>query len=198
MVVAGLVFVWWTTTQGPGPDALPVLGTVPSFELVDQTGRTATLSDLAGNPWIADLIFTRCVLSCPRMTARMASLGDDLPPGVRRVSITVDPDHDTPEVLASYAAQHAGEKAASSDGSGPGWLFLTGDRQEIESLATEGFKLGVSRRPAGDPRAEAEPLSHSTRFVLVDGEGRIRGYYDAFDEGSLAELVVDARVLTST
>lgn len=187
MMTIGLGLVWWWGRQPP--PSLPVMGELPAFTLTDRSGATVTLATLAGRPWIADLVFTRCQLSCPRMTERMASLGQRLAPGVRRVSLSVDPAHDTPAVLAEYARQH---KAESLD-----WLFLTGDEAEMRRLAVEGFKLGVAPADPSDPRAAQEPVTHSTRFVLVDGQGRVRGWYDAFDEGALGKLLRDAAWLAA-
>ncbi len=163
------------------PDPPPILGQVPDFTLTNRDGRTVRRSDLAGAPWIADFIFTRCPASCPIMTARMAKLERGLPPdlGVRFVSFTVDPDHDTPEVLQKYAASF---KVPDR------WFFLTGDKDQLYRLSQEGFKLGVEINP--EP-GTLEPILHSTRFVLVDGEGRIRGYYDGFDEESVKKLEGD-------
>jgi cytochrome oxidase Cu insertion factor (SCO1/SenC/PrrC family) len=164
----------------------PVLGEVPGFSLTNRDGRTVTLADLAGRPWVADFIFTRCPASCPMMTARMARLGRELPEGAARlVSFTVDPAHDTPEALARYAAAFEGPAD---------WLFLTGGAEELHRLSREGFKLAVDPAPPPD-MAGAEPILHSTRFVLVDGEARIRGYYDAFDEESMKALERDLAAL---
>ena len=187
MMTIGLGLVWWWGRQ-PEP-ALEVLGTLPAFTLTDKSGATVTGATLAGRPWIADLVFTRCQLSCPRMTERMASLGSRLAPGVRRVSVSVDPAHDTPAVLTAYAKLHKAEA--------PDWLFLTGDEVEMRRLAVEGFKLAVAAADPSDPRAAQEPVTHSSRFVLVDGQGRVRGYYDAFDEGSLGLLLRDSAWLAS-
>jgi protein SCO1/2 len=156
----------------------PVLGRVPPFALTNRDGRTVTLADLAGRPWIADFVFTRCAASCPMMTARMARLGSE----ARRVSFSVDPAHDTPAVLQAYAASFD----APAD-----WLFLTGEEEALHRLARQGFKLAVD--PA--PPVGGEPILHSTRFVLVDARGDIRGYYDAFDEESMAKLDRDLRAL---
>jgi cytochrome oxidase Cu insertion factor (SCO1/SenC/PrrC family) len=163
------------------PDPPPVLGQVPAFSLTNRDGRTVGLTDLAGAPWVADFVFTRCPASCPIMTARMAKLNRELPEdlGVRMVSITVDPDHDTPQVLQKYAASF---KAPDH------WLFLTGNKEALFRLSKEGFKLGVEVNTQTD---SIEPILHSTRFVLVDGLGRIRGYYDGFDEESMAKLKQD-------
>ncbi len=187
MMTIGLGLVWWSGRK-PAP-ALPVMGTLPAFTLTDRSGATVTPATLAGRPWIADLVFTRCQLSCPRMTARMASLGPRLPSGVRRVSVSVDPQHDTPQVLNDYAKLHQAEA--------PDWLFLTGAEAEMRRLAVEGLKLGVAPADPSDPRAAQEPVTHSTRFVLVDGAGRVRGYYDAFDDGALGRLLRDAAWLAA-
>jgi len=159
------------------PEPPPVLGQVPDFALTNRDGRQIHRADLAGRPWIADFIFTRCAASCPMMSLRLARLNRDLPPGmpVRLVSFTVDPDYDTQEVLERYAKSFAAPDR---------WLFLTGGREELHRLSVEGFKLAVDSSGGG----KDEPILHSTRFVLVDGEGRIRGYYEAFDEPSMKKL----------
>jgi cytochrome oxidase Cu insertion factor (SCO1/SenC/PrrC family) len=187
MMTIGLGLVWWWGRQ-PAP-ALPVFAELPAFTLVDKSGATATNATLAGSPWIVDLIFTRCQISCPRMTERMVSLGSRLAPGVRRLSVSVDPTHDTPAVLADYARV---QKAEAAD-----WLFLTGKEAEVRRFAVEGLKLGVAAASPDDPRAALEPVTHSTRFVLLDGRGRVRGYYDAFDEGALGRLLRDAAWLAA-
>lgn len=191
MVMLGLVAVWFHAHRGlealEGPE-LHVLWELPPFALTAQDGSTVTGKDLAGSPWVADLIFTRCAITCPRMTSRMVALGPHLPPGARRVSVTVDPAYDTPQVLASYARSY---------GAGPDWLFLTGGEEEIESLAREGFRLGVAPAPEDAPDRHLEPITHSTRFVLVDAQGRVRGYYDAFEDDSFRQLQRDLERLAS-
>jgi protein SCO1/2 len=164
----------------------PDLGQVPAFALTNRDGRPVRLADLAGQPWIADFVFTRCPASCPMMTARMARLNGDLPTDlpVRLVSFSVDPVHDTPAVLQAYAAKYGATER---------WLFLTGPLEEIRRLSVDGFKLGFDPAPA--PGTSDEPVVHSTRFVLVDGEGHIRGYYDGFDKESVAKLKDDVRAL---
>lgn len=185
MVLLGLVAVWLHARRGfesLGDPEPQVLWELPAFDLVAQNGSAVTRGDLAGHPWVANLIFTRCGVTCPLMTSRMAALGRYLPPGARRVSITVDPGHDTPEVLARYARSY---------GAADDWLFLTGGEEEIASLAREGFRLGVAPAAEDAPDRHLEPITHSTRFVLVDAEGRIRGFYDAFEQDSLRQLERD-------
>jgi protein SCO1/2 len=180
VVVAGAGL--WEVLSRPVPP--PVLGEVPEFSLTNRDERTVRRADLAGSPWVADFIFTRCAASCPMMSLRMERLNRDLPADlpVRLVSFTVDPDYDTPAVLERYAASF---KAPAR------WLFLTGPRDEMHRLSKEGFKLAVDA--GGGP--QDEPILHSTRFVLVDGEGKIRGYYEAFDEESMKKLRQDLEAL---
>src|SRR3954469_2146450 len=171
------------------PEPLPVMWNAPDFKLTNRDGRTVTLKDLKGAPWVDALIFTRCPASCPMMTARLSRFNRDLPRDlkVRLVSFSVDPKNDTPAVLQAYAQSF---KAPDR------WLFLTGDGDQIYRLSKEGFKLGIDITPQ-NPTAlpTAEPILHSTRFVLVDGQGRIRGYYEAFDEESMKKLERDLRAL---
>jgi protein SCO1/2 len=166
----------------------PVMWSVPDFQLTNRDGRAVTLRDLAGKPWVADFIFTRCPASCPMMTTKMANLERGLPRDlpVHFVSFSVDPKYDTPAALQKYAESfHAPDR----------WLFLTGDGDQIFRLSKEGFKLGIDVSPQVNAATTAEPILHSTRFVLVDGQGRVRGYYEAFDAESLKKLERDVRAL---
>jgi cytochrome oxidase Cu insertion factor (SCO1/SenC/PrrC family) len=165
-----------------------VLGELPPFALQAQDGRAVTRADLAGHPSVVDLVFTRCEIFCPRLTERLVRLGRQLPGGVRRISLSVDPAFDTPAVLAAYARQH--------DAVAPDWWFLTGPEADMKRLVIEGMKLGVVVTPSSDPRSAQEAITHSTKLVLLDERGRIRGYYDAFDEASVLQLVRDADRLT--
>ena len=177
--------------QGAGKPVLEAprsFGPVPEFELLDQRGRTVTRSDLDGEPWVVDFIFTRCALSCPRLTSRMMALGANLP-DLRRVSITVDPEYDTPEVLASYALAYG-----ISD---PRWLFLSGQIEAIRELVIGGFKLAVVNDPPAEVANPQEPILHSNRFVLVDARGEIRGYYEATSAADFERLVRDVEMVRS-
>jgi protein SCO1 len=167
-----------------------VLGTVPAFSLTERHGSTVSAADLAGRVWVADFVFTRCPDICPVLSTRMASLQErlngerlngklaarDAP--VRLVSISVDPVHDTPEALAAYADHYH---------AGPEWLFLTGSRDAIAALLRDGFRVAFS-----DEGPAVSPITHSDRFVLVDRQLRIRGYYHGNDPADLTRLVADA------
>jgi protein SCO1 len=166
---------------------LPELGRVPDFTFTNRDGRVIRLADLAGAPWIADFVFTRCASSCPLLSAVMARLDRTLPAGggVRLVSLSVDPTWDTAPVLASYARSFSAS---------PRWLFLTGPPAQVQKLSRDGFKLALDPGGAGG-QAPAEAILHSTRFVLIDARGVIRGYYQALDPGSVARLTADVREL---
>lgn len=186
--------------------SMPALGQVADFTLTERDGRPVSGADLAGQVWVADFIFTRCGSTCPRMTARMAQLASELADRseVRFVSFTVDPIYDTPEILTRYAETYAADPER--------WLFLTGSREIIYHLARDSFRLGVEEvatmdtatmdtaaieaaaGPAGEHSA-AEPFIHSTRFVLVDRRGRIRGYYDSTEEAKVIKLRRDVLTL---
>ncbi len=181
--VAGVMSVMSARTR-----SLPVLGEVTDFSLTERSGRSVSLADLAGSPWVADFIFTRCTGVCPILSSRMKELQDLLHarPDVRLVSISVDPEHDTPDVLASYAER---------SGADPGrWLFLTGDWSATRRLVSEGFKLAVSRSEPGEV-PEGELVTHSDRIVLVDREGRIRGYYHGTEEEAVERIADDLELL---
>jgi protein SCO1/2 len=166
-----------------------VLGQAPEFSLTNRDGSTLARTDLLGSPWVADFIFTRCAISCPRMTQRMVQLGNLLPSdhGVARVSFSVDPEYDTAEILQAYAGSWNIED--------PRWFFLTGGRETMKSIVMDGFKLAVEMNPPPGTASPGEPILHSTRFVLVDAEGAIRGYYDVIQGGELERLVRDLRAL---
>lgn len=176
----------WMHNRRQVPIDLPLIKPAPAFELINRDERPVSSSELLGKPWIADFIFTRCPGVCPIMSQRMQDLASDLPASdVNLVSISVDPEYDTPEVLEHYAQRHD---------AGDNWLFLTGATEVIHPLIREGFLLALD--PSPDNNApNSEPILHSNRFVLVDAEGQIRGYYDSFNDEELAQLRADARSL---
>jgi len=172
-----------------GPARLPIIGTVPEFSLVDTEGRSITREDFRGRLWVVDFIFTRCGGTCPQMSSRMSGLSTALagftqlaPPPIA-VSISVDPEWDTPDVLKRYGEAY---------GARPGrWMLLTGRREAIQRLARDGFRLGVQE----GMESEVEPIIHSQSFVLVDAQGRIRGYYDGTDPQAIYRLLADLALL---
>jgi protein SCO1 len=184
-VAAGVVMLW---PRKPPPEPPPVINAVPEFELTDQNGRPfASVTALRGKPWVANFIFTRCTTVCPTFTARMAELdkltrerGDK----VWLVSFSVDPEHDTPEVLARYAA----DRGASLEK----WSFLTGKTEDIIKTVTSALKIHVEQ-VGGKPIGES--IMHGTHFVLVDGAMKIRGYYNLSDLDALPRLMGDLKLV---
>src|SRR5712691_1817747 len=134
LIGAGTLALLGARLVGRATPEPPRLATLPAFRLVERSGRAVALADLRGQPWVADFIFTQCAGACPAMTARMARLRRELPAGIRSVSFTVDPAHDTAPVLARYAAAFGADE---------GWLFLTGPQADLYLLSTGGFKLAA-------------------------------------------------------
>ena len=162
-----------------------ILSKLPHFELTNQNNEKVDSEDLYGKLWIANFIFTECKGICPAQTASMNQLQSTFKKtpsawkDIRLVSISVDPDHDTPDALKRYIADKDLEASQ--------WHFLTGGREEIWDLTKQGFKLPV----AEDAKNKAMPILHSSQFVLVDWEGRIRGYYNGLDPDAVKELMRD-------
>jgi protein SCO1/2 len=153
--------------------------TVPDFQLIERSGQPVSHADLRGKVWVADFFYTTCPGPCPMLTSRLSELqaATSKLPAVRLISISTDPAKDTPEVLKKYAEKfEAGEN----------WLFLTGKKETIFDLANKGFKLAVVE----DGTVE-EPITHSTKLVLVDQTGMIRGFYEGVGEGNTQSLVAD-------
>jgi len=154
-------------------------GTVPEFVLVNQDGQNFGSAQLRGKIWIADFIYTMCPGPCPMISSRMSELQKPLEKtDVHLVSFSVDPAKDTPQVLHGYAAKLQAEPSR--------WDFLTGPQSTIYNLSRNGFKLAVS-----DGSEEKGIPVHSTRMILVDRHGAIRGYYDAAEVDAVTKLVAD-------
>lgn len=158
---------------------LEKLAPAPEFQLTAQDGSTVTKDDLKGKVWVANFIFTRCAGPCPVMTSRMAEINQALSrkaTDVELVSITVDPEYDTPAVLKEY-----GEKAGAKPDK---WKFLTGPKEVIDPLVMKGFLQSLAWEPSGAP-------VHSTRFVLIDKDGWMRAFRDGNDPEIVQKLLMD-------
>jgi protein SCO1/2 len=172
-------FVWRTQVNHLANRSLGWYGAVPSFQFVNQSGQRFGTEQLSGKIWIADFIFTSCPGPCPMISSRMSELQKPLSDtDVHLVSFTVDPGKDTPEVLNGYA-----EKLHAHPGR---WDFLTGSKSSIYDLSRNGFKLGIS-----DNQGDGGTPLHSTRMILVDRRGQIRGYYDATAADGVTKLLAD-------
>jgi protein SCO1/2 len=188
-------FFWLKLAPRPGLtgwDARPLeglnrYGSVPQFSLVERSGKATTLADLRGSIWIADFIYTTCQDTCPMQTAEMAQLQEQWKDkaGLKLVSFSVDPEKDTTAVLSRYADHYKADAQR--------WLFLTGAKEEIGRLVQEGFRLSAVALP-GDGNVSSV-IMHSPRFVLIDKQAQIRGYYDSRDPQALQRLKADVATL---
>ncbi|HEV8439512.1 MAG TPA: SCO family protein [Methylomirabilota bacterium] len=180
-------------------------GEVPPFTLIERSGRRVTRADLRRLISVVDFIYTECKETCPTQSLQFARLQQEFvgAADLRFVSITVDPAHDTVEVLRRYAERY---------GAGDRWWFLTGDKRDIYCLARHGFRLGVTDPAAPDQPACGQVFSlgpasawashgsgglimHSARLALVDRRGHIRAYHLATDTESITRLRANLREL---
>jgi protein SCO1/2 len=204
LLIAGAVWAWRARERRPtfssdgevpaltamsSDQGLPVLGEVPDFSLIRSDGAAVKAQDLDGAPWVAGFIFTTCAGVCPLMSSQMEGLQNELPPDspVRLLSITVDPAHDTAEVLQAYAERFHAQPER--------WLFVTGEPEAIYNLARDGFHLGAGELPDYDPERDDGPFFHSSRLALVDGKRRIRGYYEGTESDQVQRLQRDLELL---
>jgi protein SCO1/2 len=172
--VAGAAQIWQARTL-----PLPVLATLPGFQLTDEHEHPFSRADLLGKVTVVDFIFTSCSSACPMLSAEMAHLQAELLAGVQLASISVDPARDTPEKLRAFAATYHAQ---------PGrWRFLRGDQASVQAVVVDGMKQVMDQQ---SDRSEVDGFTilHGTRFVLVDEEARIRGFYDANDAQSMKQL----------
>lgn len=186
LVLCGIIVTVALVIQKKSRDTshLPHLGDVPPFSLTAQSGEQSGDAMMRGKISIVDFIFTSCTSICPVMSGRMAYMQGILGtlPEMQFISISVDPETDTPGVLTDYATRY---------GAIPGkWYFLTGGREAIYTLTREGFHLGLDTEGL-------DVIIHSQKFILVDDSLRIRGYYDSDDNEEMDQLIGDAELLTA-
>jgi protein SCO1/2 len=144
----------------------------PDFDFLDQDGMAFRASQMDGRVWVVDFFYSTCPGPCPALSSRLSELhrrfaGDTK---VGFLSISSNPEKDTPEVLKLYAEKFGADAR---------WRFLTGDKTKIFSVANQGFKMGLT-----EGSADGEPVTHSTRLLLVDAEGWVRGFYEGVGEGA--------------
>ncbi len=201
ILIAGVAVGAVAWLRRPPAEPLEVYGQVPEFSLVERSGEPVTRARLVGRVSVVEFFYTRCEDSCPLQNAHLARLQAEHKDvaDLQLVSITVDPDHDTPPVLREYAARFGADPRR--------WLFLTGQRDAIYRLAVDGFHLAViargseaspalwawiAPRPAWAHGGEGGPriirLAHGSRFALVGRRARIRGYFDGLDWNDVARL----------
>jgi protein SCO1/2 len=187
VIAIAVAFVRTRLEEASLSKPLDVIGQVPPFSLTNQFGNPWSLSNLIGSVWVADVIFTRCPISCEKMTQRMKVLTAEVPAraDVKFVSITADPDYDTPAVLTRYAEERGLNQQR--------WHFLTGLKPEVYALSVGGLKFAVLDNE--DKTIPDNFFVHSTQFALVDRHGRIRGYFEGTDDRERKQLAVAVKKL---
>jgi len=164
----------------PRPRPLPVLYHAASYALTDENGQPFDDSNLRGKAYVCDFIFTTCGSVCPMMSSKMRDLQSQIPSKVQFVSFSVDPARDTPAVLKEYAQRYKADLSR--------WHFLTG-------TSTQMFQTARQMRLTALPASESDPIMHDEHFLLVDGDGNVRGVYDSKDAAEMKTLVEDAKYL---
>ncbi len=169
---------------------LPVIGQVEPFTLTNQLGEQITLADFKGKVWVADIIFTRCMGPCPKMTEKMSELQQRFSgeQDLKLVTLTTDPDHDSSIVLKSYAEKFQNDPDR--------WFFLTGPKPEIKQLAKGSLKLGAEEKSKEDQENPNDLFIHTTVFMLIDKHGRMRGEaYESLEPDFHEKIDRDIRAL---
>jgi protein SCO1/2 len=156
---------------------LPVIGVVAPFTLTSQESQPVSLADFTNHVWLADIIFTRCAGPCPRLTQQMRQVRDLLPKesGAKLVTLTTDPEFDTPSVLKKYG-EHFGADFNR-------WTFLTGTKSEIAVVAANSLKLSAQPVKPEEQKDSADLFIHTTIFVIVDKHAQLRGFFETGGDG---------------
>lgn len=174
----------------PRTSDLPVISEVKDFVLTNQLGQKIGMNDLLGKVWVADIIFSRCGGPCPKMTQQMSKLQNSFSPELplRFVTLTTDPDYDTPKVLQSWSLKFQADPNR--------WLFLTGPKSQIKGVAIDGLKLTALDKTANEQETPVDLFIHSTVFMLVDKHGRVRGHtYESLEPEFEQQISRDIRKL---
>jgi cytochrome oxidase Cu insertion factor (SCO1/SenC/PrrC family) len=167
------------------PTGLPLA----DFTLTNQLGQPVSLRDLKEQVWIANIIFTRCAGPCPRLTAQMSELQAALQKNkpVKLVTLTTDPEYDSPSVLKQYSEGFSGDPAR--------WWFLTGSKKQIADVAIDGLKLTAIEKEPAKREDPADLFIHSLLMVVVDKQGRVRAAFESTEEGWKEKVLATTRYL---
>jgi protein SCO1 len=183
LVVLALCLFLASPPWTPPASGLPHYSQVTSFRLTNQLGQEVSAGDLLGRVWVADIIFTRCPGPCVKMTRQLAELQAALPPDSRvtLVSLTADPEFDTPEVLRAYGDRFGAKS--------PRWHFLSGRKADVYDLAIQQLLLAVDDTGPEQRTNDADLFVHSTKLVLVDPRGGVRGVFEGTEPESRPRLM---------
>ena len=183
-----VVFVRQEIQRRAWPE-LPVISSVADFQLTNQLGAAVTLANLRGKVWLANVIFTRCPGPCLAMSRQLAVLQKQLPSNdrVRVVTLTIDPEFDTPAVLKRYAEKLGADPAR--------WWFLTGASRELRRLAIDDLKFVAVDKDAKEQQTPDDLFIHSTYFMAVDRHGRLRAVIESTEPGANEKAVATVNQL---
>lgn len=157
---------------------------IGEFTLIEKDGQTITNNTLKGKICVFSFIFTRCATQCPMMSQNFAVMQNIIEKykDVYLISITGDPEFDNTKILQEYAQNYGARNR---------WLFLTGDKETIYDLSINKFQLGLKKATTEEIKQGSDIIMHSTRFILVDENGIIKGNYDSREEKSIKKLHQD-------
>jgi protein SCO1/2 len=198
LALPGLLFYLFSSTAKNNLKPLPIYGprdlaqgsidtifhTIPDFKFINQRGDSVSNTDFLGNITVVDYFFARCPGICPKLSTQLQRVQDKYKKlkDFKILSFTVDPENDSVKVLADYARQYGANDSI--------WQFLTGNKKELYDIARNGYYLVASEGDGGP-----EDFIHSEKIVLIDKQGRIRGYYDGTRPGSVDTLITEIFVL---
>ncbi len=187
----GATFALARCKQKTPPPAM--LWPIPAWSLTDQDNAPYGSEQLRGKAYVANFIFTRCPSSCPRLTRKMAALATRLRASgdrVRFVSISVDPEYDTPAKLKEFGARYGADWSR--------WRFVTGPFDRVLRAIDQGFRVSSGMTsPGSTAGSEFDPyaLAHSNHFALVDGQSQMRGAYSVEQDSGVERLALDIEAL---
>jgi cytochrome oxidase Cu insertion factor (SCO1/SenC/PrrC family) len=167
----------------------PVLFSVRPFVLTNQHGHLFGTEDLRGRAWLADIVFTSCAGPCPRMTSLMSGIQHAISPAepIRFVTLTTDPEHDTPAVLARYGRQNRADPER--------WFFLTGSKSQIKEAAVTGLKFTALEKDPAQKESDTDLFIHSTIFVAIDKRGNARAIFETDQPDAREKILTAIRAL---
>lgn len=178
------------------PPPLPVYYKVPEFSLTNEFNKPFGTKDLIGKYYIANFMFTSCPSSCPALMEKMDIIQNrirGLGTKAAIVTFTVDPTHDTPDVLFKYARKRNSNPFI--------WNFLTGTEKDLKAIVVDGYKVPMGNKEAVQKKLEDKTITlfdiaHTEKVVLVDDKGQIRGYYGT-EKAEMDRLMIDLGLLVN-
>jgi protein SCO1/2 len=190
LATAGLVFLGYRVWKNqPSDKFLSASTKAPDFAFKDQTGQLFSSGQLKGKVWVVDFIFSRCLGQCPMLSHWFLDLQRDWKqnPDFKLVTFTVDPDYDTVAVFRQYANDFQADDNQ--------WHFLSGPKDQIYTVIQKGFRLTAQSDPQGTPGFQ---FIHTTRLLLIDANGMVRGMYDGQEGEEVDKLKKDIRYLMNS